>query len=211
MIQTSFWLCAGLLTVVTLSTQPSSQLPLGADDLVSAIAWGRSGRPEAYILRNAAGVPVGAVYTPYLRVALASRAALQSNRQFGVADVTPHLIDSRGSAPTGERIVYFAMRVDGIESPSNPEASLQVRVHGGLGSPSSVALSSGGTLGKGKRFGPSYLRFGLEPEAVYYMVQYPQDQLQVGIHVELFDLAQGRRWKQSTPGVVTASDLAEWK
>jgi hypothetical protein len=211
MSQTSFWPCAGLLTIVTLSTQPSSQLPLGLDDVVSAIAWGQSGRPEAYTLRSAAGAPVGVVYTPYLRIALASRDALASNREFGVGDVTPRVIDSRGPAPTGEPVVYIAMRVDHIESPSNPEASLQVRLHNGLGSPSPVVVTSSGTLGKGKRIGPPYLQFGLEPEAVYYMVRYPQDHLQVGTHVELFDLAQGRRWKQSTPGVVTASDLAAWK
>lgn len=213
--QLALWLSSLVLTMWSLDVQQSSpRLALTREEIAAAIEWGRTARPASYALRNNAGVRVGAVYTPYLRVALASRAAAESNQDFGPKDVTPRLIDPRGPGPTGEALVYIAMRVDGIDSAAHPEASPEVRLLRDTfdgASAASVTTAAGGTVGLGRRIAPVYMQFGLELEAVYSVASFHREQLQAGMQVELFDRAHGQRWKESTRGIITASDLSHWR
>ncbi len=103
--------------IVTLTLSFSGAAPKAAESpstlltssaIQEAIDWGRSGAPEPYLLRHIGDAPnrpntvvVGALYTPYLRVALASKAAWASGQNFTIADVTPSLV---------EPVLYVAFR-----------------------------------------------------------------------------------------------------
>ena len=80
---------------------------LTSKEIDDAIEWGMSGDPAPYLLHHA-GQPgrvnpviVGAVYTPFLRVALAAKAARQAGRTFAQSDVSQSLI---------EPLAYVALR-----------------------------------------------------------------------------------------------------
>jgi len=80
---------------------------LTSTEIDEAIEWGVNGDPEPYLLHHA-GQPgrvnpviVGAVYTPFLRVALAAKAARQAGRTFAQSDVSQSLI---------EPLAYVALR-----------------------------------------------------------------------------------------------------
>jgi hypothetical protein len=80
---------------------------LSARDIDEAIKWGMDGDPAPYLLHHkglpgrANPVVVGAVYTPFLRVALAAKAARSAGRDFTSRDVTRSLI---------EPVIYVAFR-----------------------------------------------------------------------------------------------------
>jgi hypothetical protein len=100
----AFVACA-LLAAPPLRAQTSGTLaPL---DIDGAIKWGMDGDPTPYLLHykaqagKANPVIVGAVYTPFLRVALAAKAARSAGRDFTSNDVTRVLI---------EPVVYVAFR-----------------------------------------------------------------------------------------------------
>jgi hypothetical protein len=84
--------------------QPAALTPASLDD---ATAWGVLGDPEPYPLRSwgRPGVVgpnvLGAIYTPFLRVALASKAARLTGRPFDFSDVRPAWL---------EPVVYVAFR-----------------------------------------------------------------------------------------------------
>lgn len=66
--------------------------------LRAAIDWGISGDPQPYLLRHAQGVGtndvvVGAVYTPFLRVALAAHAAWADGHELTPAEIRPTLTE----------------------------------------------------------------------------------------------------------------------
>ncbi|MGH8637175.1 MAG: hypothetical protein ACREUZ_08585 [Burkholderiales bacterium] len=188
------------LTIWSLEGRQSDvQLSLTRDEIAAAIEWGRTARPEGYTLRTSAGVRVGAVFTPYLRVALASRVAAESNQPFAPEDVTPQLIDPVGPESGGRAVVYIAMRVDGIESPADPQAFPDVRLlHDPFDNASTAITSMGGRrIGQGRRIGPRYLQYGLESMAVYSTASFQREQLRAGMGVELFDRAHGRRWERA--------------
>jgi hypothetical protein len=76
-------------------------------DIDEAIEWGMKGDPSPYLLHHA-GQPtkmnpaiVGAIYTPFLRVALAAKAAREARRSFTARDVPPSLV---------EPVAYVALR-----------------------------------------------------------------------------------------------------
>ena len=78
----------------------SPQHALSAHDIDEAIDWGRSGEPQPYLLRHIGDSPhhpnpvvVGAVYTPFLRVALAAQDAWRRGQMFTVADVDETLLE----------------------------------------------------------------------------------------------------------------------
>lgn len=94
---TALWSCMFCIAsclALGAQTSPSLSSTLIAD----AIELGTYGEPAPYLLRHAGGrtpnsVIVGAIYTPYVRVALAARAARAAGRTFAEADVTPQLIE----------------------------------------------------------------------------------------------------------------------
>jgi hypothetical protein len=76
----------------------------------AAVDWGRSNDPEPYLIYQAANdrrgtgtsrIIVGAVYTPFVRVALAARAARHADRALSPSDIPEWLI-----AP----VVHIAVR-----------------------------------------------------------------------------------------------------
>ncbi len=103
--------CAGIALVVSFFVIPApgvAQGPLAGTRprVEEAIEWGLSGDPSPYLLRHAGGVApnpviVGAIYTPYLRVALAAKAARAAGQAFTINDVSPELTE-----PT----IYVAFR-----------------------------------------------------------------------------------------------------
>jgi hypothetical protein len=76
-------------------------------DIDDAIRWGMDGDPTPYLLHhegppgNSNSVIVGAIYTPFLRVALAAKAARSAGHDFASEDVTHSLI---------EPVIYIAFR-----------------------------------------------------------------------------------------------------
>jgi hypothetical protein len=85
----------GVAACLALDAQaPSSLTP---EVIAEAIELGTYGDPRPYLLRHADGrtpnpVIVGAIYTPYLRVALAAKAARTAGRSFGPDDVARDLV-----------------------------------------------------------------------------------------------------------------------
>lgn len=86
----------------TLTAQPRS---LARADVEAAIAFGETGQAQPYLLRHQGRpdnpVVVGAVYTPFLRVALLASAA---------ADRGAHLVPDEIDARWLEPLVYIAFR-----------------------------------------------------------------------------------------------------
>jgi hypothetical protein len=102
----------GVLACVVLFAAPIATLPLSTltgKDIDEAIRWGVTGSPTPYVLHHEDGRPgigvspgfVGAVYTPFLRVALGAKAARDRGDEFTRADVKAAWI---------EPVVYVAFR-----------------------------------------------------------------------------------------------------
>jgi len=96
------WMCGGLIVVACgvlgerLLATPSAVLH--AKDIDQAIEWGMNGDPGPYLLHHMSSQPgkinpvvVGLVYTPFVRVALAARAARKAGRNFASSDIAPTL------------------------------------------------------------------------------------------------------------------------
>jgi hypothetical protein len=187
---------------------------LTREEIAAAIAWGRTARPEGYPLRNSNGERAGALYTPYLRVALAARSAAERNQPVSPNGVTPRVIDPKGVEPSGQAIVYIAMRVDGTRSPDDYEPGLVVRLlHDGAGgaAASPIATSDSTTVGRGKRFAPAYLQYGLERDAVYMFASFPDEQVRRASQVELFDGIHRTRWRNGAHAIITEAELSRWR
>jgi len=98
--------CAMLFSA-PLVAQPSPTLT--PKDIDEAIQWGLTSAPSPYLLHHEDGRPgsgvnsviVGAIYTPFLRVALAAKAARDKREDFTSADV---------QGPWIEPVVYVAFR-----------------------------------------------------------------------------------------------------
>ena len=96
--------CAVLSAPLLLAQASDTLTPRDIDE---AIKWGMNGDPTPYLLHHK-GPPgkvnpviVGAIYTPFLRVALAAKAARSAGRDFVSSDVTRSLI---------EPVIYVAFR-----------------------------------------------------------------------------------------------------
>jgi hypothetical protein len=94
------------LCAIPLVAQPFGNLT--PEDIDAAIKWGTQGSPTAYLLHHRRPDPakvnpvvVGAVYTPFLRVALAAKAAQQKGHSFAASDIPSSLI---------EPVAYVAVR-----------------------------------------------------------------------------------------------------
>jgi hypothetical protein len=88
-------LCVALYGI-SLFAQPTENLT--ARDIDAAIKLGTDGNPTAYLLHYRSPDPakvnpviLGAVYTPFLRVALAAKAAHRTGQAFGASDVPSDL------------------------------------------------------------------------------------------------------------------------
>lgn len=97
---------AAVLSSWPILAQPIERLT--PRDVDAAIAWGRDGDPAPYLLRFKSyqkDVPstviVGSIYTPFVRIALAAKAAFKSGPTFESQDVTEEMT---------EEIFYVAFR-----------------------------------------------------------------------------------------------------
>lgn len=94
--------------------------------IAEAIAYGETHAPEPYLLRHIGGeanpIVVGAVYTPFLRVAFLSHAAFERGSRLELADVPPTALEPHA---------YMAFRwycCDPAEEPGLAGVKPQVRM-----------------------------------------------------------------------------------
>lgn len=111
-------MCVAVAVILsTVPAVPRAQTGgLSRSEIAEAIKFGESQEPRAYLLRHA-GRPdnptvVGAVYTPFLRVAFLARAAADRGEHLAVDQ-----IGSRLTAP----VIYIAFRWYGQPSPAEPQ------------------------------------------------------------------------------------------
>ena len=104
-------LTAAFLLVHSSGSQAGSPQALTEKATEEAIAFGRDGTPRPYLLRHTPGgikpnpVILGNIYTPFIRVALASYKATLEGRRLSVSDVDTTLI---------EPLLYVAVRMGHI-------------------------------------------------------------------------------------------------
>ena len=178
-----------LLASICDPVAPGARHSLLPDEIAQAIEWGRSGQPAAYPLRSAfpkARTTPGAVYTPYLRVALASRSAREEGRMFTARDVTPGM-----TAP----LIYVAIGASGDDPlppeplPSTTPLSMRlVTEHSHPGSPRRRVMSAVWV----RREVPAFLRYGLRPQWSYVFAAFPVDQVKADTRLELYR----ERWER---------------
>jgi len=91
---------AGAIGVLamSLSAHPQSHVGLSREDIKKAIAFGSFGDPKPYSLKD---VELGAVYTPFLRVAFAAHQARRNGALLDAADINDRIL---------EPIAYIAFR-----------------------------------------------------------------------------------------------------
>ena len=183
---------------------------LTPDQIAEAIVWGQSAQPDAYVLRSPFAknkTPPGVVYTPYLRVALAARAAADHGREFTVEDVTAEM-----TAP----LIYFAIGDHGTDPlpaaslPADTPLSMRlITEHSNPGSSRRKVI-----LPAWVRFEvPSYLRYGVRADWSYALGAFPIEHVQADTRVELYrEHREGsRRQVLAAPGLVSQADLQTWK
>ena len=185
--------------------QSAAAQPLTPQQIDAAIAWGRTGQPEPYPLRSAfakAKTPAGAVFTPFLRVALAARFAMERGEGFDVNDVTAAMI-----AP----LVYVAIPDEGAMEPLPADVAPSMRL---------VFPHSPLPSGRRAHISPTWLATELaaylrgDEGRRYLVAGFSLDQLRPGTRVELrraMRKPNGGAWIQTTPGLITAADLASWR
>jgi len=108
---------AWLLSFTTVAQSDS----LTPAEIEAAIKWGASGNAAPYLLHHAAqpgttrDVVVGAVYTPFVRVALVAKAASDGGQHLTTEDVPSPLAEPVELSSTG------AIRLQGRDTGSNLE------------------------------------------------------------------------------------------
>jgi hypothetical protein len=198
--------CAVALSVVTLCGQVGALAP---NDIAQAIEWGRSGRAEPYTLRSVFPhnkTRPGVAYTPYVRVALAARAAMQAELEFGPSEVTQEM-----TAP----LVYFAIGDAGPDPLPGSlawETSLRMRLvtpHSDPMSPSRRQLSPVWMT----RDIPNSLRYGLRPDWSYVVGAFRIEDVKPDTRVELYrEFRDGSHHQVlAAPGLITEEDLRVWR
>jgi hypothetical protein len=168
--------------VMPVRAQP---IALDARAIEQAIEWGRSEDPEPYRIFHAPGEGrnrnvVGLVYTPYLRVALAARAADEAGLRLDPASLPAWLV-----AP----VVHIAVRwyapceLGGVDSrpavrATTPDAML-----------SGVALGRGGTPPINELESAILTQFGGPPpfDDITHVVTYPLDLLRQDVDLLVFN------------------------
>jgi hypothetical protein len=186
------------------------RLSLTPEEVAEAIIWGHSARPQAYVLRSAFTknkTPPGVVYTPYLRVALAARAAADRGREFTVEDVTAEM-----TAP----LIYFAIGdygADPLPAASFPaDTPLSMRLVTKHSDPSS-SLRRVIPAKWIRHEVPFYLQYGLRSEWSYVLGAFPIEFVQADTRVELYrEHREGSRLHVlAAPGLVSEADIRAWK
>jgi hypothetical protein len=184
--------------------QPSAALT--QKDIEAAIDWGTFGEPAPYWLRCVN------VYTPFVRVAIAAKAARDTNRAFTADDVVPDLIKpiayvtfrvapcaceqgTEGSDRVLETLSEYTVAVPGIPELGDLPLAMPLWVRQDV---SSVLSSFGAAL-------PSC--------DVAFIAAYPMTALESGRYFVLF---RRIRTPQGTStgaigGIITAEDLAQWR
>ena len=171
------------LLILWAAAAHDQNISLTSEQIAEAIAWGRSAQPDAYVLRSAFTTnktPPGAAYTPYLRVALAARAAADQQRKFTAQDITAEM-----TAP----LIYFAIGDYGADPlplhslpPGAPLSMRLITEHSHPRSPLRREVSPVWI-----RFEvPAYLRYGLRPDWSYAFGAFPIEQVKADTRVELY-------------------------
>lgn len=182
---------------------------LTPEQIAEAIVWGWSAQPDPYVLRSAFirnKTPPGVVYTPYLRVALAARAAADQGREFTVEDVTAEM-----TAP----LIYFAIGdygADPLPAPWPTDTPLSMRLiteHSDPGSPSRRVTFAVWL----RREIPDYLQYELRPDWSYALGAFPITHVQADSRIELYrERREGSNLQRiAAPGLVSEADLRAWK
>jgi hypothetical protein len=195
-------------------------------DVEAAIQWGMQGDPSPYLLHisiqpggGTSSAVVGAVYTPFLRVALAARLAREKHQEFAVSDVQPDWV---------EPVVYVAFRWYCCIDPEhgsdhttwNPFASPTDYVIAVPGDPVLRPMPSIRVTASPLwiRDDPSLLTsFGGDPPYpdLVLIAGYPMDVLSTSSDFVIY-----RRWRIATDtaeyvgmlvGRVTSDDLTRWR
>jgi hypothetical protein len=147
------------------------------------------------------------VYTPYLRVALAARAAKESGRAFTSEDVTEEM-----TAP----LIYFAIGDAGSEAlpfGSLPtDTPLRMRLvthHSEPGSPLRREVAPVWLTDDI----PEYLRCGLRSNWSYVLGAFPVQQVTADTRVELYREFRSGSQRQvvTAPALIAEADLKMWK
>jgi hypothetical protein len=194
----------GAFLAISVTGRAQSLTP---EQIEMAITWGNSLQPTPYRLRSAfprTSVPAGAVFTPFLRVALATKSATEEGREFTAEDLTADMV-----AP----VVYIAIRDDGPHSPFGPDTPVSMRLVTEHSIPASGTRRTIPAAWVRETL-PAYLRDGLDPEASYVVGAFPMTLLRPDTRVELFRVLRkpgGGALVQTTPALITANDLARWK
>ncbi len=215
--------CAALLATPLVARRFSL---LTQKDIDEAIEWGMQGDPAPYLLHHEGHpgrintVIVGVIYTPFLRVALAAKAARNAGRTFAPSDVTPKLV---------EPVIYVAFRwyccVDpdyGTDratwDPSKPPLDYKIAVPGDgvlRGKPrlrvTGWPLWIGRDLSLLSSFGGGDLPY---PDVVL-IAGYPIDVLSASPDFVIYRKLASPPWPMESTGIevgrVTAEDLKHWR
>jgi hypothetical protein len=202
----------GALSVASFCTVAAfgQRQSLTPEEIAQAIEWGQSGRPEGYPLRSAFPgnkTPPGAVYRPYLRVALAARAAREEGRTFTADDVTPEMTAS---------LIYFAIGEVGENplpaAPLPADAPLAMRLITEHSDPLSSRRREVSAVWT-RRDVSAFLQYGLRPKWSYMFGAFRLDDVRADTRVELYrEFREGSHREVLTkPGLVTETDLASWR
>jgi hypothetical protein len=194
-----------IVVVSALISVPAVAKPSGLDEksVLEALAYGRSGEPKPYQL-SLSGHVTGIVYTPFIRVAIASHAAHLRGRELAEEDLPDWL-----TAP----LVYFAIRrgpqVPGSTSASTFRASLAP--HGVLpvariARDAEWVATDSSVL---ERFAP-----GVPYDDIVAVAAFPVSAIKAGWDVWLWTEREGesgRSHGQMRGGMITDSDIASWR
>ncbi len=209
---------AAVLAIYPLVAQVhnASRFSLTEADIASALALGQTGEPAPHLVPCLAAKPakcaVAAVYTPFVRVALASRAARQKGRALGRDGVTPDLIEERfyaalrydvplDRAPFGDRVKYAPLRAVLLPTGLTPVGQeLKKGVRPDWAEPSTARLD---VFGGAPPFKDTAL-----------VVAFPLDNLQAGYEIAVYrsaTIGRGGEVAQVTFGRLTNELIAGWR
>ena len=164
------------------------QAQLSEADIADAIRFGTGGRPEPYVIRHVApnNVPntqakiVASVYTPYVRVALAARAAADSGSPFVVSAVSHEL-----TQPIAYVVYRWSCCDEGV-SDVTKQAPMRVAAPGTgrfldryrLPEPLAVRFDVSSVLGS--------LGLGVAPPDSVAIVAYPLEAIRPGVEFVIY-------------------------
>ena len=197
--------------------------PLGnltPEDIDAAIKWGTQGSPTPYLLHHRRPDPakvnpvvVGAVYTPFLRVALAAKAAQERGHSFAASDVPSSLI---------EPVAYVAVRwyccVDREHGDDRENwhplvpFDYKIAVPGRSSSPRQLNLVTPLWVSRDLSI---LSKFGADVpyQDIVLIVAYPMSALKADLDIVIYrEFREGNRGRSGYEnGRINAEDLARWR